>query len=537
MPTSYSTKGLDHLGLVAGMCQELGVAEYFDQAHPNQSEHRHISCGQLVISMLLNGLGFVGRTLHMYPEYFAEKPVERLIGEGIKAEHINDDALGRCLDQLYETGVSELYQGLSERVVEYLGLPCEGINLDSTSMHVDGRYTDDGAETNAIKITRGYSRDHRPELNQVVLNLITENQAGIPVYMQAASGNINDAEGFKKIVKAHISSLKAAQKSRYFIADAALYVAETIQSLDKQKQHFITRVPQKITQAKQLIAEHNQTSFDSITEGYSGKWVDSDYAGVKQRWLLIRSEQACKRERKTLDKKMLKTTQQSIKAFKKLCRQRFACTTDANKALADWEKQQTMITVHDSEIITIDVHSKSGRPKHEQVPARKEYQISASLACDLQKRAELLAQKGLFILATNDCSKTLTMDKMLTLYKSQQSVEKGFRFLKSPDFLTSSLYLKKPERIEALLMIMTCCLMIYAALEHKIRQELKAQNRYFPDMKKKPTQRPTARWVFFCFQGIHILSIDDNQQHVTNLQDRHRIILKCLGDIYLQIYS
>jgi len=537
MSTSYSTKGLDHLGLVAGMCQELGVAEFFDQAHPNQSEHRKISCGQLVVSMLLNGLGFVGRTLHMYPEYFSERPVERLIGEGLKPEYINDDALGRCLDQLYETGVSELYQGLSERVVEYLGLPCEGINLDSTSMHVDGQYTSDGSETNAIKLVRGYSRDHRPELNQVVLNLITENQAGIPVYMQAASGNINDAEGFKKIVKAHIKSLKAAQKSRYFIADAALYVAETIQSLDEQKQHFITRVPQKITQAKQLISDHNPTSFDSITEGYSGKWVDSDYAGVKQRWLLIRSEQACKREQKTLDKKMLKTTEQSIKAFKKICLQRFACKADANKALSDWEKQQAMITVHDSKIIAIEVHKKSGRPKRDQAPIRIDYQISGHLACDLQKRAELLAQKGLFILATNDCSKTLTMDKMLTLYKSQQSVEKGFRFLKSPDFLTSSLYLKKPERIEALLMIMTCCLMIYAALEHKIRQELKAQNRHFPDMKKKPTQRPTARWVFFCFQGIHVLSIDNDQRHVTNLQDRPRIILKCLGDIYQQIYS
>jgi len=472
MSTSYSTKGLDHLGLVAGMCQELGVAEFFDQAHPDQSEHRKISCGQLVVSMLLNGLGFVGRTLHMYPEYFADKPVERLIGEGLKPEYINDDALGRCLDQLYETGVSELYQGLSERVVTHLGLPCEGINLDSTSMHVDGQYTDDGSETNAIKLVRGYSRDHRPELNQMVLNLITENQAGIPVYMQAASGNINDAEGFKKIVKAHIKSLKAAQKSRYFIADAALYVAETIQSLDEQKQHFITRVPQKITQAKQLISDHNPTSFDSMTEGYSGKWVDSDYGGVKQRWLLIRSEQACKREQKTLDNKMLKTTQQSIKTFKKLCQQCFACKADANKALSAWEKQQAMITVHDSKIIAIEVHKKSGRPKRDQAPLRIDYQISANLACDLQKRAELLAQKGLFILATNDCAKTLTMDKKLTLYKSQQSVEKGFRFLKSPDFLTSSLYLKKPERIEALLMIMTCCLMIYAALEHRVRHPL-----------------------------------------------------------------
>jgi transposase len=68
----------------------------------------------------------------------------------------------------------------------------------------------------------------------VVLNLITENQAGIPIYMQAASGNINDNEGFKNIVKHHLSSLNAAQNSQYFIGDAALYVAETIQSLDEQ---------------------------------------------------------------------------------------------------------------------------------------------------------------------------------------------------------------------------------------------------------------------------------------------------------------
>ena len=98
-----------------------------------------------------------------------------------------------------------------------------------------------------------------------------------------------------------------------------------------------------------------------------------------------------------------------------------------------------------------------------------EYKLTGNLSSSLALRAEQLQQKGFFMLATNDLSESLTMEKMLDLYKSQQSVERGFRFLKSPDFLTSSLYLKKPERIEALLMVMTCCLMIYAALEYKIR--------------------------------------------------------------------
>ncbi len=143
----------------------------------------------------------------------------------------------------------------------------------------------------------------------------------------------------------------------------------------------------------------------------------------------------------------------------------------------------------------------------------------------------------MFMLATNDVSDGLTMEKMLQLYKSQQSVEKGFRFLKSPGFLTSSLYLKKPERIEALLMVMTSSLMVYAALEYKIRKELKEKSAYFPDLKYKPCQNPTARWVFFCFQGIHVLTIENEQQRVLNIEERNKTIIDCMGIIYQEIYS
>jgi transposase len=75
--------------------------------------------------------------------------------------------------------------------------------------------------------------------------------------MQAQSGNINDVEGFKKIVKSHVSSHKAAQKCRYLVADAALYVKETIVELDALGQLFITRVPQKLKEAKTLIQSAN----------------------------------------------------------------------------------------------------------------------------------------------------------------------------------------------------------------------------------------------------------------------------------------
>lgn len=534
--SSYKNKRLDHLGLISVFCKEMGLAELIDSAMGKQSKNRNISYGQTFIAMLLNGLGFNGRTLHMYPEYFEDKPLDRLLGKGIEAEHINDDVLGRCLDKLYDVGVSKLYQQLSEKVISHLKLPCNSLHLDSTSFHLDGEYTSEDTDTKAISLVKGYSRDHRPELNQVVLNLITENQAGIPLYMQAASGNTNDMKGFNQIVKSHISSLKAAQNCQYFVGDAALFSSDTITELNEQGQLFITRVPQTLKEAKAVIASKNSHRFLPLDDGYSGIWFDSEYANVTQKWLLIRSEQASKRETHTLDKRMHKDAEKSRKSFKKVCQKTFGCEADAKVALALWQQEQPFQDVK-GRIAKVAVYKSVGRPKKGEEPTGYSYQICGELYTPIGRRDDALANTGLFIITTNDCRGELSMAEMLAIYKSQQAVEKGFRFLKSPDFLTSAFYLKKPERIEALLMVMTSCLMVYAALEHLIRQTLTETNAFFPDMKKKDTQRPTARWVFLCFQGIDVLTVDKEHTFILNIKERQEIVIDCLGEPYRQIYS
>ncbi|WDE03230.1 IS1634 family transposase [Thalassomonas viridans] len=528
------TKTLEHLGLVAGFCKEIELANIIDDKLG--ATNRDVSFGQLFVAMLLNGLGFTGRTLHMYSEYFEDKPLDKLIGPGITPEQLNDDALGRCLDALYDEGVSPLYQKIGEAVIKHLGLPCDSVHLDSTSFHYDGQEKLSEADFNPIQITKGYSRDHRPELNQVILNLICENQSGIPVYMKPASGNSNDMEGFKKIVKSHIQSLKAAQASRYLVADAALYVKDTIAHLGELAQLFITRVPQTLKEAKTLTAQTPMLDFKPICDGYEGVWAESDYGGVAQRWLLIRSEQARKRERHNLDKRILKKADAERKTFKKLCQQEFACEQDAQKAIEHWRQKQVYLDVI-AAVNSVPVYGSKGRPAVGQQPQSVHYQITGNLFTPLAKREDALKQLGLFIIATNDLSENLTMDKALSTYKSQQAVEKGFRFLKSPDFFTSAIYLKKPERIESLLMVMTTCLMVYAALEHQIRKQLKAQNRHFLDQKKRPSQKPTARWVFQCFQGVTLLYLEGQPPMVVNWKARQQTIIDCLGCVYRQIYS
>ena len=81
-------------------------------------------------------------------------------------------------------------------------------------------------------------------------------------------------------------------------------------------------------------------------------------------------------------------------------------------------------------------------------------------------------------------------------YKDQQKGERGFRFLKAPLFLASSLTLKSPKRLMALMMVMTLGLLVYAALEYRLRQALTAHDRAVPKQQGKLIQHPTMRWVF-----------------------------------------
>jgi transposase len=89
----------------------------------------------------------------------------------------------------------------------------------------------------------------------------------------------------------------------------------------------------------------------------------------------------------------------------------------------------------------------------------------------------------------------------------------------------------------ALMMVMTLCLLVYAAIEWRIRQALQVRDQTFPDQKGQPTQRPTARWVFQFFSGIRLLLISQTQRIVLSLNEHHRALLALLGNRYVDLYA
>jgi transposase len=520
MENLAKSKDLAHLGIVAGMIDRLEIVSGIDSRIKQETRDRHISVGQGVKAMLLNGLGFSQRTLYLVSNFFENLPVAHLLGEEIESNHLNDSVLGRILDEIYAYGCTRLYAELVPQICEHLGLKPTTLCMDSTDFHVDGKYNSDAAPDElgeVIQLTRGYSRDHRPDLNQVVLNLIVENEAGIVLYMQAHSGNKSDKTIFRETIREVVSQLQNAYTGAEWLMDSAGYTKETI------AEHsggviWISRVPETLAEAQKAIAETGKMK--PLSPGYQYRMTRSEYGGVPQRWAVIYSQEAYEKELHTLKKNYLKDSEKALKAWEKLSNEQFSCEKDARKNLETFCKKNPVLKVNNPEIEVIPHYEGKGRPAKDAVPSHKTYVIKGCCSTDIADFRAQAQRKGKFIIATNNLNTTQTPDdQLLPKYKSLTKVEHGFRFLKDPQFIASSFFVKKPERVEVLLFIMTLCLTIYAAIEYHVRQELQNQNLTLPNQVNKQVKNPTARWIFTLMAGIHVLYLPGQSPIILNLSE------------------
>jgi transposase len=322
------------------------------------------------------------------------------------------------------------------------------------------------------------------------------------------------------------------------VADSALYSEDNLGLLRDTSVTWITRVPATLSQAQEALSQADPNTRVPLKPGYRYPTLSATYGGTDQRWLLIESESRRLQAQQTVMKRWLKQSEKELKAFNKLCRRSFACEADAQQALHVFEQSLQYTTCQGAAVRSTPRYDKPGRPKSDDMPKDVIYQIEGALTSPLVSHAQLVTQESCFILATNDLDENrLPPLACLEGYQGQQRVERGFRFLKSPEFLASSLYLKKPERIMALLMVMTVGLMVYAALEYRIRQALQDHGATFPNQKGQRVQNPTARWVFHYFVGIHLLVAPGHWPVVLNLTEEHITLLKLLGKSYMQLYD
>ncbi|MBI2791167.1 MAG: DUF4277 domain-containing protein [Gammaproteobacteria bacterium] len=131
--------------------QDLGLEDKVDSKLPLDAKMGvYVSMGKRVHAMILNGLGFVNTRLYMFSKFFENKPLSRLLGEGVLSEHLNDDAMGRCLDSIYEYGCTKFYAEIAASIAVEQKLFGNSVHHDTTTINVEGEYdqSDDSASQN-----------------------------------------------------------------------------------------------------------------------------------------------------------------------------------------------------------------------------------------------------------------------------------------------------------------------------------------------------------------------------------------------------
>jgi transposase len=344
--TQASTDILDHLGLVATTIDKLGIINKIDELIPLRSVAK-TSIGQRVAAMILNGLGFVDDRLYMFPEFLKNKPVKRLLGNNVKAEHFNNDALGRALDIIYKYGATKLFSELAFPIGMAQGLLGRSMHIDTTTLSVYGEYEINELATNShnglekVSIPKqGYAKNKRLDLKPMVLTLATSDSSGFPVWMKSHSGNSSDTKTLQETAQRMQDFCKELK-----YAPSCLYVGDSAMYLNCVKKGsnllWLSRVPETLKLAKEFI--NAKAKWVKIDDNYQVYQKLQTYEGVEQRWLLVFSKHAYTKEVATLEKSIIKEHEEKAKALWHLSNEIFSCKKDALKKLAELQKSLDII--------------------------------------------------------------------------------------------------------------------------------------------------------------------------------------------------
>lgn len=245
-------KRLDHLGIIAGVIKDLGLIEAIDERlQKAKDEQAHISAGEAIAGMIINGLGFSDKPLSLTPRFYETKALEVLFRPGVEASHFNRHKLGKVLDASHAYGCERLFYELSQLSCRKEQIDNQCNSLDTTTFCVSGEDAED-VDEHTITITHGYSKDHRPDLKQVVHELRVSQDGGIPLMMRSWDGNALDNKIFKERANMLIAHFKQSPSPRYLIADSKLYSQSNAENLPSLP--FITRIPVRLKKkAKRLL--------------------------------------------------------------------------------------------------------------------------------------------------------------------------------------------------------------------------------------------------------------------------------------------
>jgi len=533
-----SVERLDHFGVVAGVIKDLNIVGMIDERLGTYSGET-LTAGEAVAGMIINGLGFSNRPVSLTPQFFENKPLSLLFREGVEAKDFNRFKLGRVLDRCHNYGTELLFSEISLNVCHQEEVNTQFNSLDTTSFTLSGDYVSE-SEEDTIEVKLGHSKDHRPDLKQVMLEMMVSHDGGIPLLGKSLDGNASDNVVFTERTKDLIEEFKGTETPRYLIADSKLYNEKNASNLKELP--FITRVPNTIKLVGKTIEEALDVpnNWQFLDDDRKMQSFMIDHYGIEQRWHVVSSEMSQQRAEKKVNKRVKKEAKSIEKQLFHLQAKRFKCLGDAEAAVSELSKKWKNYQLKEYKIVEHLNFKSKGRPKKAELPIGINYQVIAKSEINEIKINQLKDKEACYVIGSNIDLCQLNDKEVVATYQSQYHVERGFRFLKDPLFFVSSLFLKSPKRIMSLLMVMLLSLLVYGIAERRMRACLKEQEETLPNQIGLKVERPTLRWIFQLLDGIDLLNISIKHQSykimngITSLRQK---ILLLFGTTVANIYQ
>ena len=511
----------DYYPLLGQLMNEIGMADTINHiAQPNNSQSK-IDVGTYVAFFIHHILGDVNVKMYRMEEFFQDKAIPLLFpwNPNVNLEDLNDDRAARVLDSIWEANPQRLFSAVASSVISKYGIPTDIIHSDTTSKSFKGAYDGNSDDSDAPQVVHGFSKDHRPDLKQLIFGVGTGD--GVPIIGEIANGNESDMTLNGRWVK----NLRNMMKKEYdefllYIADSSFVTTENLKLRKDTNIDIISRLPGRFGIENELKVKATSTnkwqyigklSKEKGAASYKAWDTTDTIDGTLYRFIVVHSDHLDKRKLKSIHKSIAKEFDLQSKYLDTLSQRRFVCMEDARIEVSK-HKLSHPTTYHE---IKWDVQkrtekrkrTKRGRPRKDEIPElQNSYYITGKITeRDDAVRAES-DRAGMFVLITSLIDENIYPARfILEQYKGQYNVERIFRFIKNPAWI-GSFCLKKNERLAALGYILLMAAIIYTLWERWVRLAL-AKDDEIPieGLNRVKTKKPTSYALQTIMSGILVL--------------------------------
>lgn len=527
--------------LIKRVLEDLRIAETIDSAVKADVKSWKRTPGTHVEALIINALRD-RQPLYKVCESMAELDLPLLFGPDVRAEDFNDDALGRTLDALAQITMAEVFSSIALNAAAVFGVSIDRLHADTTSVSLFGEYKN---KKGKIKIDRGFSKDKRGDLKQIVLGLMV-NAEGYPTYGDVVDGNKDDKTWNKEVIQGIDALTKCLGPDIIYIADSCAVTGPNLRAAKKQHLQLISRVPATFSLVNELKEEawklDDWTVIGKLRDDpkaaiYKIRSLPGIIEDVTYRCIVVHTSTLDILKEKKLQRRLKRQCKEVRKELKALSKTEFACVPDAQNACAELEEKwsQTLygVTLEIKENVVPKKRGR-GRPKKGvPVPTRTYYSVQGTIQEPTEDEINTIREKmASFVLLTNVSEERLSDVEVLIEYKGQSSVEKRFSFLKDPEFI-DSIYLKNPDRVYALGFIFLFGLLIAAYIESIVRRELKRNNKAITVPGGRIQQNPTLRSLLDLLNTVKVIieqTANGLKRHLSaDLNPDVRTIIRLLG--------